>query len=420
MRIKEIKSFVKLPYVAPSGRLVTLPGFDDETGVFASFDPETLSEVPEKPTRAELVRALQIAWHPWSLYRFASDDDRAAMLAAIFTALSRGGMRTAPGFIADAPTQGSGKTKCMSALGALIQGRFPSVMPWNPGNNAETELEKKVTALLIAGTDFIAFDNVTGVMSSPTLSTLLTDGELTNRILGGSTMFSGAARMFVAASSNNASLDRDLSRRMVRLRIDPGVERPNALDFDFDPVELALSERMAIAHALLVLMSGYLAAGSPRHGKGAAGFVDWNRVVRQPVLWIAAEGLGEEAGIGSIGDPAASIVQQAGEDDPETTALTYLLRGCRLIFKGVDFTAKQLYDTWRFGSGSHDHDLGMLCEALQFMTKCQRAEDANSITVGRCLKYRRDRIAGALVLKTPGADRTKTTLWRVEAAGRSA
>jgi len=111
------------------------------------------------------------------------------------------------------------------------------------------------------------------------LSALLTDGALSERLLGGNVWYSGVARMFVCASSNNASLDRDLSRRFVRVRIDPGVERPNSLGFPFDPIEVALSERLNVARAVLVVIRGYHGAGAPRSGTGDAGFGQWNRLV---------------------------------------------------------------------------------------------------------------------------------------------
>jgi hypothetical protein len=211
-------------------------------------------------------------------------------------------------------------------------------------------------------------------------------------------------------------LDRDLSRRFVRVRIDPGVERPNALDFPFDPTDEALTRRMDIARAVLVLMRGYAVAGAPRLGKGTAGFRDWDRLVRQCVLWLGEQRLCIDAGIGAIADPALSIVEQAGAGDPETEALRCLLKGCLDAFTGRPFTAKELLEVWRVAHDSREDSLSQLCEALDMMTKSRGADQASSLALGRVLLYRRDRVCEGLVLRSIGHDRTKSGLWRVESA----
>ncbi len=223
MGIKELKAHVSLPFACADGRIVQAPGYDAPTGVFADFPHDAFEPVPESPTRAEVVAALGALWRPWSLFPFATAHDRAAMLSAIFTAVCRCALDIAPGYLADAPAQGAGKSKSMSALGALIRGSRAPVTPWVSGSASEAELAKKLVALQVGGIDYVSFDNITGTMSSSVLSALLTDGSLTDRLLGGNVMFSGEARMFVCASSNNASLDRDLSRRFVRVRIAPRV-----------------------------------------------------------------------------------------------------------------------------------------------------------------------------------------------------
>ncbi len=308
MSIKELKARVSLPYACHDGRIVQVPGYDALTGVFADFPHDAFEPVPVAPTQGDVLGALRTLWGPWSLFPFATDHDRAAMLSAILTAVCRCSLDIAPGYLADAPAQGAGKTKSMSALGALIRGSRAPVTPWVTGPGSEAELAKKLVSLLVTGNDYVSFDNVTGVMCSSVLSALLTDGALSERLLGGNVWYSGEARMFVCASSNNASLDRDLSRRLVRVRIDPGIERPNSRSFPFDPIEVALTERMKIARAVLVVIRAYQCAGAPASGPGDAGFSQWNRLVRQCVIFFGESGLAAESGIGALGDPAHSVL----------------------------------------------------------------------------------------------------------------
>ncbi|QBQ36742.1 hypothetical protein [Pseudoduganella plicata] len=123
MKLKVLKAVAYLPFATPAGTLVTTVGYNVETGIFAQFDAEMLPLIPAAPSQAELVDALKTLWKPWSGFRFATDNDRAAMLAAIFTAVCRPALSTAPAFFFDAPVQGSGKTKCAAALAVLTRAR---------------------------------------------------------------------------------------------------------------------------------------------------------------------------------------------------------------------------------------------------------------------------------------------------------
>lgn len=414
MSIKELKARVSLPYACSDGRIVQVPGYDVQTGVFADFAPDAFEPVPVSPTRAEIVEALRTLWRPWSLFPFATAHDRAAMLSAILTAVCRCSLDIAPGYLADAPLQSSGKSKSMSALGAVIRGSRAPVTPWVSGSGSESELAKKLVSLLVAGIDYVAFDNVTGTMSSSVLSALLTDGALSERLLGGNVWYSGEARMFVCASSNNASLDRDLSRRFIRVRIDPGVERANSRNFPFDPIDVALSERMNIARAVLVVIRAFHVAGAPCGGSGDAGFSQWNRLVRQCVLWVGDTGYGGDSGIGTLGDPAHSIIEQAGVDDPDTVALRMLLQGLMLTADGEPFGARKLLTWYSTPDGDGNEGLGLVREGLGAMLAGKR--DVTAVAVGRALMYRRDRITRGLVLHQRGTDRNGSALWTVGTA----
>lgn len=221
--------------------------------------------------------------------------------------------------------------------------------------------------------------------------------------------------MFVCASSNNASCSKDLSRRFVRVRIDPGVEKPNGLSYRFDPVDLALSERMNIARSVCVAIRAHHAAGAPRNGTGDTGFGQWNRLVRQVCLWLGESGIAEEAGIGTLGDAAHSIVEQAGVDDTDTTALHMLLLGARLVLDD-SFTARDLLHAYM--AAEHvtdpDDDRVLLRDGLATMLAGKR--DVTSVAVGRALMYRRGRITRGMVLAQMGTDRTGAAQWAVRDA----
>lgn len=408
--MKTLRAVVKLPFGLPSGEIVKVPGYNAETETYADFDGELFEDLPDRPSRAELVVALRQIWRPWAAYRFATAHDRAAMLAAIIGGVCRPGLDLAPGVLLDAPMAGSGKTLAARALGSLILGRrCPVTVGVNLADDDETR--KLLVADAIAGVDVVLLDNLHGHLSSPALEGLITAGVLRGRVLGSSQNFEGEVRGTVLLTSNNASLSRDLARRFLRVRIDHGVERPQGLEFAFDPVERALTERLAIARGVLVVVSGFFAAGSPVIGRGDAGFAQWNRLVRQCVLWLGDEGLDEEAGVGGLGDPAHSIMEEAGRSDPDSEALAMLLDGLSHQFGSTFFYAREVA-VW-LGCGLTDEASATVREALDLLMPGRSHLSAASI--GNILKYRVDRPSCGLVLRSgPGA--RKTTAFSVQAA----
>lgn len=402
--MKNLKALCHLPFITPAGEIVSAPGFHEETGIYSHFEPDALPPLPDKPNQAEIVGAIQTAMHPWSRYHFASPEDRGAMLAAIMTAICRPALDIAPGFFFDAPVQSSGKTKAASALGVLIKGHRAGITPFTSGPNAEPELVKKLVAMSLVSESFCLIDNVVGVWRSPVLAALVTEGQINERVLGGNQWYRGASRMMLAATGNNASLDHDLGRRLIRIRIDPGVECPQAREFTFDPVDMALSTRLAVSHAVLVLVQAFQEGGSPGLGRGDAAFSEWNRLVRRVVLWLQAEGYAEAAGLGPLGDPAHSILEAASADDPDTEAARALLISLDETFHGESFTAREVFTLFSNGR----------CDVFEALHSILGRRDVTPISLGRTLANRRDKIVGGLVLRRQGEDK-RGTLWMVVA-----
>ncbi|MES2116826.1 MAG: hypothetical protein V4578_16815 [Pseudomonadota bacterium] len=407
MKIRTIVATVTAAYPRPDGTIWETNGFDAATGIYAHL-PVDWKLTPPKPTHGMLVAALRAIWKPWSKYLFASDHDRAAMLAAIFSAVCRPALETAPGFFFDAPTQASGKTKCAGAVGALATGERNGAMPFVAGSGAEAETVKKLVAMALSGAMFWLIDNVVGTWRSAVVASLITDGKINERLLGGNSWFRGSVRMLVTATGNNATLDRDLGRRLIRVRIDPKVECPQSRSFTFDPIDEVLRTRDEIVRAALTVIRGFVNAGAPQAGRGDAGFRDWNFLIRNSIIWVGSTGLATDAEIGILGDPAHSIMEASAGDDPDTAALKMLLSGLHQAFMNIAFSAKEVLREYeRIGADNLIRD-----SVTAFLGR----GDHNAIAIGKMLQYRRDRITASLVLRHDGTDRNGTARWRVEHA----
>ena len=340
---RPVDAVLTLPCAAPGGELLVQSGYDAERRLFLKNGSREHFQKNVSANREALISALRTVWEPWSKFEFATSHDRGAMLAAILTAISRPTIDTAPGFLFDAPTQASGKTLAARAVNALITGKpGAGMVPFRKDLQSDVELYKTLISLSLRDGCVFQLDNLVGHFKSPTLAAHLTSGEISGRLLGGNQMYEGPARFFVTVTSNNGSLDRDLARRFVRIRIDTKVSTPQSRKFSFLPETVAIEKRFVIADAALTLMKAYIDSGMPQYIADHAGFAEWSQLIRGAVLWIQHEGLDQDSGIGPLDDPAHALVTPPDTEDPELAARSMLLVALHRVFETNEFKANEV------------------------------------------------------------------------------
>ena len=410
---RALHAVLSLPCATPDGTLLMQSGYNPHYCVYLRLATAVTHIEDAAPTRQTLIDALQTLWKPWSLVSFASDCDRGGMLAAILTALSRPVLSTAPGFLFDAPAPSSGKTLIARALNALITGRLGAgLVPFKKDQQFDVELHKMLLTLSLSEGSVLQLDNVDGYFESPTLAAHLTSGQISGRLLGGHHWYEGAARLFFTLTSNNASLCRDLARRFVRVRIDAGVEVPQARTFPFQPDEAALTGRMDIARAAISLMRGFIAEGMPRIAANDAGFPEWTRLIRNAVLWVHQQGLDVESGMGIVGDPAHSLVAPPSVEDPKVAALRMLVKGVSQQFANNVFRACDISKICRRLPGQLGESEHLIRESLLDLHPGR--QEMGTIVVGRLLSRMRDQIVDGVRMVSVGLDRNGVSLFRLQ------
>jgi hypothetical protein len=106
------------PYFRESdGELVTQAGYDKTSHLFGVFDPRQFV-IPE-PTVDAARAALAFLEELLAEFHFVAPHDKAAALAAIFTAVVRPALPHAPAFHVRAPVFASGKTYLCELIGAF-------------------------------------------------------------------------------------------------------------------------------------------------------------------------------------------------------------------------------------------------------------------------------------------------------------
>lgn len=404
-----VNGIVQHPTMTATGRLLVKQGYDQESGLLlVRRDVRSWPHIPENPTEAQVLDALRRLWEPVSLFPYADAISRGIALAAMLTAVVRRGLRTAPAFLYAAPSAGAGKTLLAECVVALAGGAPPQTLPAKG-----PEIDKVLVSVLRMGRGALFFDNVTGTVNSKELNAMLTAPVYDGRILGESQMTGGLpTNTLVVLTGNNARPVGDTCRRMLVATIDPKMEHPFLREFEFNPRERVLASRMELIASALTILRGWIASGGEAEGEGElASFEEWDRLVRQAVIWVGnleRKALGGKA-IG-FDDPTANITEQCAADD-ENEALAELLELWMSEYHGKGFKAAELYSAL---AGMRNGYMGSAAAAILGPGLFSLLPDARSaLVLSRWLRQQKGRVARGLRIEGVEDKSTNTTIWRV-------
>lgn len=129
------------------------------------------------------------------------------------------------------------------------------------------------------------------------------------RPLGKSELVRIEARATVFATGNNIRLVGDMTRRVLRCRLDPRVERPELRKFGNNPVLTVLADRGKFIAAARTVVRAYVVAGKPSPAERLASFEGWSDMVLSALMWLGKA------------DPVETI-KAARDKDPKLRAMT--------------------------------------------------------------------------------------------------
>jgi putative DNA primase/helicase len=389
LRLPGLVGMVNCPQFMANGQIMAEPGFNPATGIF--FDPRGVSfpPIPMHPTRAEVKAALAAFLPIYRTFSFEADQDKAVALSLPLTLLARAGMETAPLHAFDAPVAGSGKSKLVSIASIIATGRDAGVIA--QGHTAE-EFEKRLATQLMKGKQLIAIDNCNSPLDGDLLNQALTQSTLEMRILGVSQDFVARCTTVLSSTGNNLIIVGDMTRRGIKGRLDPKIERPELLQFQYNPIADVKRRRGEIVAAALTILRAYHVAGRPGRLPELQGFVEWSDTVRSALVWVGVE------------DPVKT--QEAlRTNDPTRTALIRVAEAWRMMFGVAPMTASdaiaQAEERTLIGASGDKWALAnpIINEALMSVAGRNRA--INPEGLGRYLQKSKDKVLklddGALV-----------------------
>jgi hypothetical protein len=382
------------PYFRDSdGELVTEPGYDDKSKMFGVFNPREFIMPGLSLENAR--NALALLEELLTEFHFVSTTDKAAALAAIFTAVVRTSLPHAPAFHIKAPVFGSGKSYLCEVIGAFAGPGLNSKVSY-PATSEEAT--KTILSLLLTCPSVIEFDDMSSDWTPfGTIMRMLTAEQITDRILGASKTATVSTRTLFLGSGNNVGPVRDLLRRVLTIQIDPRCATPATITYRGNPLEIVRKERGKYVAAVLTIILAWRACGSPMTAcdsivtySGA-----WSNYCRQPLIWLGYP------------DPASALIEQV-KHDPDAEPLAHLMSEWFRAFGSIATTVRKAVET-AIGKGFMEGD-SELHDAIREFPVEERGV-INRTKLGWILKKNANRIIDNMEFQRDGAD--GRTAWKV-------
>ena len=358
------------PIVLRNGSILATNGLNVPTGLYVHGVGVDGLRPYTKDAAAEALARLESTF--LAGFSFASTRDRHVALAGLVTAIERRALDSAPGLAILAAVQSSGKTTLARRIFVMLTGRDMPVVTLPVGH--DDEIEKRLLALLLRSPAMITFDNVPDgltVNGGAALNSAITAPEFEGRLLGNSRMMTVPSNAFMCLTGNNLGLGRDEVSRWLTTALAPPDARPESRLFkNPDVVGHARSIRDDVLRDVVGIVSGFLQSGEDLQLKSGSRFVQWDRLVRQPLIWAGAD------------DPAVCFEINADEA-PHAQAMRRLILGFLEVFKDAPFSAKSVVDVaagWPAAGGEGTRDL---IEGALHDLRCKDVRSTRS--VGRAL-----------------------------------
>lgn len=301
---RELAGITSIPLFRGDGDLIDQAGYDSVTKMLYQPEEELKIHVPEEPDRQAVFEAATLIKYPVSQFPFESDADKSNWIGMAFTPLLR---YLAPGpyklGIIEAHQPGSGKGYLAGMLRKLHGGTLRGALP-----DKEAEMRKVITTALLGAEGIIVFDNVKGMISSPSLEALLTAETWSDRLLGGNTEATIANDRLWILTGNNATIGGDMARRVLKVRLDAGPDPENRTGFDIaNPVKWMGDHRGEYLSALMTVIRSWLYAGARMPAAtGSDSYALWRQML---------SGILSHAGLGEEFDAKAVRPVMSAEDD---------------------------------------------------------------------------------------------------------
>ncbi|MBM3732255.1 MAG: hypothetical protein FJW24_02100 [Acidimicrobiia bacterium] len=346
-RAPALVGIIEHPAVKDDGSLVEGDGFDPNTGFYIRVPKALVAVLPEVITQQ--MAATSFRWMCEKVladFPFASELDRTGAVAMMLTAIQRRmmtGCEGAPMFATSAPVQSTGKTALVRLVNYLVHGVGLPVTSW-PSN--DEEMGKHLLAILMEGLPIVLFDNLPegGRIESDELAKACTAEKYRRRILGENREGEAPTNVVWCFTGNNIQPVGDFNTRTISIYLDANCENPDRRSYSRDDLESwCLEHRKEFFYHALMILAGYrrhqLSCQEKRKrvANEPTRFQDWDRQVREPLIWAGAP------------DPA-QLFERNKAEDPQKAGREVLLETWFNVYGNTPVQLKQILEdcdnTW--------------------------------------------------------------------------
>lgn len=276
-----LRRVVRTPFLRPDGAIRTEDGYDPETQTVLVTAGLEVTEVSQEPSAEGVKRAVSFLMDEWlGDFRFETRADEANVLAAVVTPFIRGLVPLVPLCVVSGMGPGVGKNLLADNISVLVTGDAATPLPYVQD---EDETRKQLTATFRTGAELFVYDEAHHIKGA-NLARALTGRSWTDRVLGASTMVEYPNQVTWMALGNQVLVDGDLYRRVYFVKItgdDRSHDREGSEYRHADLTGWATENRPTLVAAVLTLLRGWVAAGSPEFSRGATmgSFEAWDRML---------------------------------------------------------------------------------------------------------------------------------------------
>ena len=379
---------IESPAICLDGRLVTEPGYDPQTGLYYSpADGLVLPPIPDRPTPDQVAEATDrvadtVADFPFVVENDGSEANRANAIAALMTPIVRPMIAgRVPLMLFDKPQMGTGASLLAEVIVTIATGSSAAM---TQAPTIREEWGKLLLSELSAGRAVIVFDNVTGILSAPELSTAITQRVYNGRVLGRTQTLKVENQPCWIATGINIALGGDLPRRCVLIRMDPKDPRPwlrNRSTFRHpDLLAWVRSERGRIIAAVLTIARAWIRDGRrvPDGTPLLAVFEDW------------CECLGGMLSVMKINGFLANLDRQYEEADVEAPQWGAFLEKWHERFGETPLTVAELIAELEKNASAPYIDQTMRGCAPDEVLEAIAVRGKGNQKLGQLLRYRKD------------------------------
>jgi hypothetical protein len=283
--LKRLNLISRIPVLTSEGKVLDTPGYHEQEAALLDFDPSDFN-IHAAPQKKDAIKSLEVLHDLFKECCFDNEISRAGAIAMVLTAFSRNLYDFAPMFAISANQPGAGKGTIGVIISLLLTGKKNSgLTTYYPD---EVELSKQVLSSLMEAPPIINFDNVKDVFGGPTIESVFSTDTFKKRILGVSKDAEASTKLLWTVNGNNLTMTTDMCRRSILIVLNSPFENIREREFERkDIVAFVLKNRGDIISAALTILKAFITLSPPKIEKPPLlGFVPWDYLVRQCMLWL--------------------------------------------------------------------------------------------------------------------------------------